>query len=118
MEWIPTQVGTQHKSFVPNQYQPGGGLKEWERHVDVKTPLRPYILSLKPIFSPVKGAQNQRRRRGWGGQTSLGQKPKYKFFTPNIIYHFFQNPRTLGQPLLGEKYVNRKKENEIKTSWG
>ena len=28
MEWIPTKVETQHESFVPDQYQPGGGRKE------------------------------------------------------------------------------------------
>ena len=32
MEWIPTKVETQHESFDPDQYQPGGGPKEWERH--------------------------------------------------------------------------------------
>ena len=40
MEWIPTKVETQQESFVPDQYQPGGSPKEWERHVDVKTPVK------------------------------------------------------------------------------
>ena len=53
MEWITTKVEKQHESFVPYQYQPG--LKEWERHVDHK---------FKITFSPVEGAQKQRRGVG------------------------------------------------------
>ena len=43
MEWILTKVETQQESFVPDQYQPGGGPKEWERLVDVKTHLYLYF---------------------------------------------------------------------------
>ena len=51
MECIPTKVETQQECFVPDQYQPGRGPKEWERHVDVKTPLRPINHKFKFFFT-------------------------------------------------------------------
>ena len=60
MEWISTKVVTQYESFVPDQYQPNGGPKELEIHVDVKTTLRHHRSSIEKNFlSPVKWAQTQ-----------------------------------------------------------
>ena len=39
MERIHTKFKTQHESLVRDQYQPSGGPKDWERHVDVKADL-------------------------------------------------------------------------------